>query len=212
MIYKTYTIGGELYHHGILGQKHGVRNGPPYPLSAGDHSASEKKAGWRKSLKVHDSGLVVDAMTGELKQNKAYDKAYWRRERFNRDYLLKPLVDKFDKKKEEQDHLVDTLNHFEYIKFKERVNIKSREAGRKYWDNLDKEDHNVANDRWKRMSDEIIDKCGDWYNDKGYKNAEYKEAIRSGNKKKACRVALKQLGIPITAGNIEMIEPVIFWD
>ena len=28
----------------------GKRNGPPYPLSAGAHSASEKKAGWRKSL------------------------------------------------------------------------------------------------------------------------------------------------------------------
>ena len=30
--------------------KWGKRNGPPYPLSPGDHSASEKKAGWRKSL------------------------------------------------------------------------------------------------------------------------------------------------------------------
>ena len=40
----------ELYHHGIKGQKWGVRNGPPYPLGAGDHSAAEKKAGWRKSL------------------------------------------------------------------------------------------------------------------------------------------------------------------
>lgn len=41
----------ELYHHGILGMHWGRRNGPPYPLSAGKHSASEKKAGWRKSLK-----------------------------------------------------------------------------------------------------------------------------------------------------------------
>lgn len=40
----------ELYHHGILGQRWGRRNGPPYPLGAGDHSPSEKKAGWRKSL------------------------------------------------------------------------------------------------------------------------------------------------------------------
>ena len=39
-------------HHGILGQKHGVRNGPPYPLDPEDHSAREKKAGWIKSLKT----------------------------------------------------------------------------------------------------------------------------------------------------------------
>lgn len=37
-------------HHGILGQKWGHKNGPPYPLGEGDHSAAEKKAGWKKSL------------------------------------------------------------------------------------------------------------------------------------------------------------------
>jgi hypothetical protein len=33
-----------LYHHGILKQKWGVRNGPPYPLGGGDYTESEKKA------------------------------------------------------------------------------------------------------------------------------------------------------------------------
>lgn len=33
-----------LVHHGIKGQKWGVRNGPPYPLGESDKSASEKKA------------------------------------------------------------------------------------------------------------------------------------------------------------------------
>ena len=32
-------------HHGIKGQKWGDRNGPPYPLDAGSHSAAQKKAG-----------------------------------------------------------------------------------------------------------------------------------------------------------------------
>lgn len=32
-----------LYHHGILKQKHGVRNGPPYPLSNEDRSPAERR-------------------------------------------------------------------------------------------------------------------------------------------------------------------------
>lgn len=68
-IYNPY-VREELYlmHHGIAGQKWGKRNGPPYPLSAGAHSASEKKAGWRKSLSDRsDDHKYAKAVKKEIK-------------------------------------------------------------------------------------------------------------------------------------------------
>lgn len=58
-----FTREEDLEHHGILGQKWGKRNGPPYPLDAGDHSAAEKKAGWRKSLDDKDQKVKKNAKT-----------------------------------------------------------------------------------------------------------------------------------------------------
>lgn len=46
-----------LEHHGILNQKWGHRNGPPYPLSKGAHSSGEKSAAKAAGIKVGgDSG------------------------------------------------------------------------------------------------------------------------------------------------------------
>lgn len=58
MYYSYYNSTGDIYHHGILGMHWGKQNGPPYPLGASDHSASEKKAGWRKSLGNSDKKAV----------------------------------------------------------------------------------------------------------------------------------------------------------
>ena len=38
----------DLRHHGILGQRWGNRNGPPYPLGGGDYSQAERKAIYKK--------------------------------------------------------------------------------------------------------------------------------------------------------------------
>lgn len=52
----------ELYHHGIQGQKWGKRNGPPYPLKAGEHSDREK-TGIGKSAA---SGIIKKSANKEL--------------------------------------------------------------------------------------------------------------------------------------------------
>lgn len=57
---------GWIAHHGILGMRWGKKNGPPYPLGEGDHSASEKKAGWKKSL---DGGSGSDNTGGSNNQS-----------------------------------------------------------------------------------------------------------------------------------------------
>lgn len=49
-LYMITPSSNDIQHHGILGMRWGRKNGPPYPLGSSDHSASEKKAGWRKSL------------------------------------------------------------------------------------------------------------------------------------------------------------------
>lgn len=62
-MYSSY----ELKHHGIMGQRWGKKNGPPYPLDASDHSASERKANWRLSLKKSDSNKKENPSSNNTK-------------------------------------------------------------------------------------------------------------------------------------------------
>lgn len=60
----------EIEHSGILGMRWGHKNGPPYPLADGAHSASEKKHKWWKSLHDHHK-----AKKKKKQQKQALEKA-----------------------------------------------------------------------------------------------------------------------------------------
>lgn len=47
-----------LSHHGILGQRKGVRNGPPYPLGLNAHSSAQKQA-------AKSAGIIVGGSSGK---------------------------------------------------------------------------------------------------------------------------------------------------
>lgn len=103
------TYENELYHHGIFGMKWGKKNGPPYPLKPSKHSASEKKAGWRKSLsnKKADQGEEQKTLIPKPKYRHP-DEKYFDSRKFGKDDLDR-LTNRFRSEKAFNDALSDKL-------------------------------------------------------------------------------------------------------
>lgn len=146
-----YTIGGYLCHHGILKQKWGVRNGPPYPLSYGAHTAAQKKAnpksviggGSTKSKEGSRVGNVLRYWAENEKSRKLENKAYTRKYRMENNYLLKPIIDPIDRKAESKDHLVETINYLEKLRKKDAENFDPFEAMAKIDKSLSKKEQDL---------------------------------------------------------------------
>lgn len=71
--YDRWSYGNYLEHHGIMGMKWGIQNGPPYPLSYADHSAAEKRLAKlsKKATKLEEKSAkyLVKAGKAAKKEN-----------------------------------------------------------------------------------------------------------------------------------------------
>ena len=113
----------ELYHHGILGQKWGVTNGPPYPLDAKSHSTREKKAGWRKSLDKAEQGSNYTATrSGANQYRRALSKADSARSEEYSKYM------RADTARDKYEHKESVARSKGKIKKAEKYKKKSEEA------------------------------------------------------------------------------------
>jgi len=185
-IYNPY-VREELYlmHHGIFGQRWGKRNGPPYPLGASDHSASEKKAGWRKSLAdkreaKYYKKILINSKKESEHVNRAIDQS--RNGNDNGYDIEMDKANKYGKKKYQNEKKLKSLenkhgpmsdktkNKFKSLEDKlENKELKERDQSElaflsRVGESGDFSDNDLK--RYEGFQRKIVDTSIDWYEDK----------------------------------------------
>lgn len=174
----------ELQHHGIMGQKWGERNGPPYPLGGGDYSPSEnyykkkrhpnekyKKQHFDKTIRTTDTLSTLSYDPNRTKNVDMFYATYKKLDKHQYNALFNKPIPKpiYDKDGNE-------IGTGQFLKYKINNNVKSdikvasEDSGAKIFANLYKKDrdfYNFVTDSERMESYFVKDK----YKFKGYRES-----------------------------------------
>lgn len=103
---SMYSRNAELYHHGVKGQKWGVENGPPYPLS------DEISTG-RRLKKVEKLQEKSEKNRGYMKKHEDYYDNKTKKENEKVDKKADKKIEKINKKREFKKEVNETQNYMQ---------------------------------------------------------------------------------------------------
>lgn len=148
------TTNGELYHHGIRGQKWGVRH-DSYPLDASQHTSAEKKAGWRASLDSKVKDKKSSYKQAKKEYNLAYKDAHKKTNRLNITKKRRAERDEAISKMQDRAKDLDKAKQ----KFKDAKETRKKELVKDYANEYDKYEkmQNQASKKWDKVQKQYKD-------------------------------------------------------
>lgn len=103
---SMYSRNAELYHHGVKGQKWGVENGPPYPLSSDVSTGKRLK-------KIEKLEKKSEQNRGYMKKHEDYYDNKLKKENEKVDKKADKKIDKVNKKREFKKDVNETKNYIQ---------------------------------------------------------------------------------------------------
>lgn len=178
----------ELYHHGIKGQKWGVRNGPPYPLSAQTH-ASVVKGKKRGRVGSIDNAIWL---------NKSNDD--WNRVYFDPDTNKVMYGQQYSRSKGFKS--ANQIRRKEMFRFGGlpgtgkgygKALLKQQKRIKNVYKNTGSSD--AVKNEWNKIGEEQVNDIKNWERNRAKKNS--KRVIK--NIRKEAKILSKQYGYPVYA-------------
>lgn len=192
---KHELFGSVLTHHGILGQKWGKRNGPPYPLKGGDYSEKEihrvyqerkkKNSIYNKKHfdKVIKEGTVLSTLSYDQNRTKDAEMFYAAYEKFDKHQYNAMFNRPVSEISEDKNGHITTKSVLKYRienKAMKDINVASEDSSADVFSNLYKSNrdfYNFVSDPNRMQSLFVKDK----YKFRGYRESRKSlDKLRSG--------------------------------